>query len=253
MLGHKIMVLGPSGGGKSASMRGLDPRTTALISPDRKKLPLEGAAKNYITVLKPDGRPDYTKSNFIEPSFPQSTLDAFAAFELREDIVTIAVDTVTHMITADYVQNAIGKEFKDYQKMGKRFYDLTDLIRDSQKNVVIYAHSIMDFNEVGDKVLKMNSPGKMIEGFTPPSFFTTVLHTHMERKENKNYFYFRTQPEHRNDPVKNPARFRGEEATNALNFLEPNNIQVIFDKLEAFDLGIEYLPPAVAQTGSITV
>lgn len=236
----KVFVLGPSGGGKSSSLRGLDPKVTCYINTDRKEPPLEGWVDNYKTVFTPEGLPDWTKSNYIEPSLPSTVIKAFIEWERREDIQNIILDTATHMIMADYIENAIGKDYKEYQKMGKNFYSLMDLMLDSKKNCIIYAHSELSFNEMGDKILKMATPGgKMIDGFVPPSFFTTVLHTHMEVKDKKQTYSFRTRPDFNGDPVKNPARFVGEEATNALNYLEPNNIQIILDKLEAFRKGIK--------------
>lgn len=236
------MVLGPSGGGKSSSMRSMNPKTTGYINSDRKEPPLEGWVDVYKTVLLPSGAPDWEKSNYVEPSMSSTVLKAFTEWEKRDDIEAIMLDTVSHMIMADYIDNAIGKDYKEYQKMGKSFYSLMDLVLDSRKNVVIYGHSEITFNDLGDKVIKMVSQGKMIEGFVPPSFFTTVLHTHMEIKEKKHYYYFRTRPDFNNDPVKNPARFVGEEATNALDYLEPNNIRVILDKLSAFRKGEKKLP-----------
>lgn len=234
----KIMVLGPAGGGKSSSLRGLDPKTTGYINADRKEPPLEGWVDKYKTVLLENGTPDWQKSNYIEPSLPSTVLKAFQEWEKREDIETLVLDTITHMILADYIENAIGKDYKEYQKMGKSFYSLMDTILDSKKNCVVYAHSEMTFNEMGDKTIQMVSQGKMIQNFVPPSFFTTVLHTHMEIRDKKAQYFFRTTPSFNGDPIKNPARFKGEEATTALDPLEPNNIKVILDKLEKFRKGV---------------
>lgn len=233
----KIMVLGPTGGGKTTSMRNLDPKTTGIISPDRKESQIEGWEENYKTVLSPNGLPDWNKSNFITTGMPSTVIAALAAWEARPDIQTIAIDTLTHLITADYVENAIGKDYAGYQKMGKNFYMIMDMMLDSKKNIIVYAHSTIDFNEMGDRVIRMASQGKMVEAFVPPSFFTTVLITHMEMKDKKPHYYFRCQPTSNNDPVKSPVRFKGEEATNVLNFLENNDIQAILDKLSAFRKG----------------
>lgn len=243
----KIMVLGPSGGGKTTALRDLNPKTTGIINCDRKNLPLEGAAQNYKTIENADGSPNLEKSNYVMPSMLSSAIRAFESFESRADINTIVIDTFSHIVMADYIENAVGKEFKDYMKMGKTAYILLDMARDSKKNVIVLIHSEIVFNDMGDRVIQVKVPGKMIHSFEAPSFFTTVLITHMERKDKKNHFYFRTQPEANNDPVKNPVRFKGEEATNVLSFLEPNNIRVIMDKLEEYELSMLAEPKLVAK------
>lgn len=232
------MVLAISGGGKSSSTRNLNPKTTGYINCDRKEPPLLGWEANYKQVLTPDGLAvDFTKSNLVEPSRAGTVKNAFIEWEKRKDIDTIILDTITHMITADYVDNAIGKDWNEYQKMGKTFFEIVDLVRDSKKDVVVFAHLAEDFNDMGSKVFKMKSPGKMIEGFDPPSFFTTVLYGYTERKENKTRGHFRTQKLTDAEPYKSPAYFVDDEAVAALDYIMPNDIKLVLDKLRDFRAG----------------
>lgn len=237
-MGSKVLVLGISGGGKTTSWRNMDPLTSRMINSDRKEPPIFGWEEKYKQILNPEGIPDYAKSNYITPSRPQSVIKAIEIWENLPEVQAYCIDTITHMTTTDYVENTIGKEFKDYQKMGKNFYNVVDLVRDSKKDVVIYGHLEREFNEFGDKVAKMKSPGKMIESFDPPSFFTTVLYSYVERKDGKSFGFFRTQKISDAEPFKSPAYVIGDEVKTALEFIEPNDIRVILDKLTAFRKGI---------------
>lgn len=243
----KIFVLAFPGAGKTSSLRNLPYQRTGLINPDKKELPIQGWKLKYKTEwgAPVDGfpAPDLIKSNYVETSKFSSVMKTLEVWDERPDLDYIAIDTVTHLITHDYVKNTIGKDFKAYQGLGGRFYDLADFIRQMKKNVVIYAHVEKKFNDMGDKATMMKSPGNMIESFEPPSFFTTVLIGEIQRKDGVNKHVFRTQSID-NDPAKSPAYFVGNEAKSALELYEPNDIMLIFEKLNRFERTLELESPA---------
>lgn len=232
---HKLLILGESGFGKTASLRNLDPKTTGIINIDRKPLPIPGWKKKYITVPGEGGRPDLSKSNYVETSRPASVLATLEAWSKRDDIATIVIDTITHLITSDYMENAIGKDFKGYQSMGKNFYRVIDLVRDIHKNVLVFGHTVYTLDDNGNKVMAMASQGNMIKGLVPPSYFTTVLVAEVVRgKDTPPQYVFRTQSDG-NDPAKSPAYFKGNEAQPALDLREPNDSALILNKLTDFE------------------
>jgi hypothetical protein len=244
----KVFVLALPGAGKTSSIRNLPFERTGLINPDKKELPIQGWRKKYVTRWgNKDGFPfpDLLKSNYVETSKFSSVMDTLAIWDERPDLDYIALDTITHLITHDYVKNTIGKDFKAYQRMGGSFYDLVDFIRQMKKNVVVYGHIEKAFNDVGDKSIQMKAPGKMIAEFEPPSFFTTVLLGEILRKDGVNQHVFRTQSID-NDIFKSPAYFIGEQAKTALEFYEPNDIKLIFDKLKKFEDTLELSTDPIA-------
>lgn len=232
---HKILVLGKSGGGKSSSLRGLNPKETVIINSDKKALPLLHWRKNYVNVKKEDGvTSDLDKSNYIEVDSPNHILKTMKYMAKRKDIKVIVLDTVTHMITADYMNNTIGKDYQAYQNMGLNVYKLFDFIRTCPKTVIVMGHITENFNDMGQKQVIMKAHGKMISDMEAPSFFTTVLMTEIKMKDGERDYTFRTQslgP----DPAKSPASFDKDKVVTALPMNIPNDLQIVINALNKFE------------------
>ena len=158
---HKVFILGESGSGKTSSLRSLDPKTTAIINSDKKAMPLEGWRKNYLWAKTPDGKTDLDKSNYVELDVPSHVLATLKKWAARADIKTIVVDTITHIITSNYMKDTIGKDFKAYQHLGLNAYHIFDFIRSvPNKNIIIFGHIDEKFNDMGQRVVQMKSYGK---------------------------------------------------------------------------------------------
>jgi hypothetical protein len=234
---HKILYLAETGSGKTSSLRKLNPKETAILNIDMKPLPLQGWRSKYQTIRKTDGKVDWLETNYIEVENPSSVLKVLEQWEAQSWIKTIVIDTITHMITHDYMNNAIGKDFKAYQAMGKHFYEIVEFVRKSSKNVVVMGHIGRKIDELGNVVWDMKVQGNMIKDLVPASYFTTVLVGEIQRdKDKKAKYVVRTQSEG-NDPAKSPAAFdpATDEANTALELYEPNDVALIFDKLEKFE------------------
>lgn len=233
---NKILYLAPSGAGKSTSLRNLNPAATAIANIDRKALPLKGWRSLYKTERDSAGKVDWGVTNYIEVEDPSTVLKVLQAWEAQHWVKTIVIDTITHMVTYDYMTNAIGKDFKAYQAMGKHFYDVIDFVRDSKKDVIVMGHIDRKINEMGDVIWDIKVSGNMIKDLVPASYFTTVLVGEVLREKGKPArFVARTQGEG-NDPAKSPAYIGPSgDVEAALEFYEPNDVKLIMDKLDAFE------------------
>ena len=198
---QKILILGRSGSGKTFSLHGLDPKKAAIINSDKQELSFGNPG--YVTVVHDDvtGAPDFEKSNMVHTDKMSSVNATFDAWEAREDIDTIIIDTFTHLITADYVHNTIGKDFKSYQKMGKGVWLMLDKIRDSKKNVLVFGHIEHAFNDMGDRTIKMKTQGKMIDAFEPESYFTSLFYSEVKKDGEEIKWEMKTLPTDVNDKV----------------------------------------------------
>jgi hypothetical protein len=232
---HKIFVLAESGAGKTSSLRNLNPATTAIINSDKKALPLENWRNKYKREFKADGTTDMERSNYVEIDKPSQVLSALQQWEKRDDLKTIALDTMTHVVTAYYMHDAVGKDFKAYQKLGLSGYNIFDHIRTSKKNIIIFAHTDTIFNDTGQLVVQMKAYGNMITDMVPPSFFTTVLMGEVKRVDGVNKHIFRTQT-NGPDPAKSPVRFgENDVVTPSLPAEMPNDILQVIQALDQFE------------------
>jgi hypothetical protein len=232
---NKILLYGPSGLGKTASIRNLPAGETAIINTDKKALPLQGWRNLYHKESLPDGSGlDWELTNYIEPSQPANVLLALDKWEQVDRIKYIVLDTLTHIMTSDYMTNTIGRDYKAYQNMGGNVFKILDKIRASRKNILVIAHSDTDYDDAGNRVVKMKSHGKMIDAMVPPSFFTTVLVPFVKRTEDGTEYLFSTQSDGA-DAAKSPCYFIDGVAKPALELTIPNDIKHVFDKLDEFE------------------
>jgi len=193
-----ILIMGPPGTGKTASIRELDPKETFLIHADEKPLGLPGSKTNYKTVLKNNGKLDLQKSNYYETNDPvliQELLKAISANSPH--IKTIVLDTLTSVMTDAYMTRLKEKGFDKYGDFAKDTYDIIKLIRSLREDltVVITAHSEDAYDVEGE--LKSSFKvigGKLVkEKLVPESFFHMVLFTDVVMKDGKPEYYFLTQ------------------------------------------------------------
>ena len=187
-----------------------------------------------MNIKKEDGTTDLDKSNYVEIDKPSQILKTIKHMAKRKDIKVIVLDTVTHMINADYMNNTIGKDFQAYQNMGLNVYKLFDFIRTCPKTVIVMGHITENFNDMGQRQVIMKAHGKMIDSMEAPSFFTTVLMTDVKTKGEDREYTFRTQslgP----DPAKSPAAFDGDKVETALPMNIPNDLQIVINALNKFE------------------
>lgn len=246
----KIFVYGPSGWGKTASIRRLPPEKTGFINSDRKEPSfLAGWRKNYITVLKeiPDAKapggvrrtPDWSKSNYVTTGNPKTVLEAMRAWEVDPRIEYIALDTITHMMGAEFMRRLLEQGYTKFSELGKATYDILNFIRDAKKNYVVFAHNDVVIDAEGNKVNKVRSFGKLLDEKTEmPSMFSCVLTPVVKKGKEGPEFYFQTQSDGHNY-AKSPGRFDPEtdEFTPILPFEIKNDIKLVFDKLNEFERG----------------
>jgi len=231
---HKMLILGRSGSGKSASMRNLNPAKTGIINADRQELIFP--SKGYKTVvIEGTNKPDLGKSNYVETSKPASALAVLKAWNNSPTINTIVLDTITHLITSYYIKEALGKDYGGYKELGTTFWQIIDYVRTMDKNVIVFGHLKTAFNEDGVKEVTMKSHGKMIDEFEAESYFNTLLLAEVIKKDEELEYVFRSKPRNLAEKAKSPVKF-AEDGTiiRALDEYEPNDLHAVLTKLNKF-------------------
>ena len=119
-----IIIVGPSGSGKSSSMRNLDPKSTAVINTERKQLPFKNA-NEFMNV------PVKTVSEF------HTALDK--AME-SDKISTIVIESFTSLIEIIYREAEIRyKGFDIWGYYNKEIGYILDKSKNSDKYVIFMA------------------------------------------------------------------------------------------------------------------
>jgi hypothetical protein len=239
MAGAKILVYGPSGGGKSTSTRNLNHARTGYVNTDRKDLPIYGFENLYKTLRAPDGKPDLKRSNYVEPQQSSSVLTIIKEWELRDDLDNIVIDTITHVMSHDFMRRILEKGYDKFNILGKTIYDILDHIRStkSNKNFIVLAHNDIVIDGNGDKVNKIRSYGKLMdEKVEMPSMFTTVLYATAKRDGTNTRFIFQTQADGAT-VSKTPAAFKGDQVIHPLPPEMPNDLNLVLSRLKDFREG----------------
>lgn len=168
----KILVLAPSGFGKSTSIgqtedeargisiKGLNPENTYLISVTSKDLPFRGSKKMFpVTSLDnmKDGR-RVICNNAIDLEIGLRSL-------IGSPFKNVVVDDLNYIMQDWYMDNALAKGWDAPKQigyyMGKIFKAIEDLDADG-KNIFVLAHGEPVQQPDGRIYLKMKTTGKMV-------------------------------------------------------------------------------------------
>jgi uncharacterized protein YbcV (DUF1398 family) len=158
-----VMVLGPSGSGKSYSLANLDPDQVTLIQPIKKPLPFRSSNWRLRT------QEDKTGSIFRTDD---AALIEKAMRKTDRDIIVI--DDYQAVLTNELMRRSTETGFQKFADIGRGAWDIFraagDL--DEHKRVYIMAHTQTD--DFGN--VRMKTVGKMVdEKVVPEGYFTIVL------------------------------------------------------------------------------
>lgn len=121
-----VMIMGQSGTGKSASLRGFEPGQVGIINVSGKPLPF----KKRLPVL--------TTNNY-------QTVWA----QLRSaSTPSIVIDDATYLMTDEFMRTAKTPGYQKFTDMAKNFYDTVELARSLPEDKIVYfiGHSVADDN-----------------------------------------------------------------------------------------------------------
>lgn len=207
---YKILLVSPSGKGKTFSFRNVDPNTFGFVNIENKPLPF--------------------KNQFKYHARPISRVEAFntlVEYAKNPEITAIGVDSFsayTDLVMAEARQTQKGYDiFNFYNDNIAKFFDLVKKIK---KEVFLTAHyEILGIEGALEKRVKVK--GKEWEGVTEKEF-TIVLFGDNKFKENgKPEYFFKLVEE--NTSAKCPPAIFGEEV-----YQIPNDVQYILEHIHKF-------------------
>ena len=215
-MAEKILILAKSGTGKSTSLRTLDPKTTMIIQPKKKRLPFPH--KDW---------KKWNKDSATGSIFQINTFSGIKAVLTKMEEVgkkVIVIDDFVYVL-ADRVMSDIDiKGFDKWTELAADFNDLMNHIDNMHEDIRVYIMTHTDEDDVGR--IKMKTAGKLIDNLlTPEGMFTIVLG--MAKDDSGSFFITNGSSM---TPYKSPMEMWDEKQI-------PNDLKAVDDRIcEFYDI-----------------
>lgn len=202
-MAEKILIMGESGTGKTASLRNFSPDEIAIVNPVGKPLPFRG---RYDTL--------------------DSETDSRAIKEFMENSVArgkkvIVVDDFQYILSIPYMNRIKEAGWDKWNDFGSNYFEIIDYCSMLPDNVTVYFLTHTETLENGITTIKLI--GKLLrEKITIEGLFTTVLRTQVVDGK----YYFLTQNSGK-DTVKSPIGMFGSYAID-------NDLKYVDDKIRNY-------------------
>lgn len=230
----KILVLAKSGFGKSTSigeipelgLKGLDPKTTYLISCVNKPLPFRGANKKFV-VTTPNNPTGGNRVITNDAEIVAKIINMLA----KSPYKNIVLDDMNYMAQDYYMKNALKGGWDTPKKIGYNTGLVFDAINavPEDKNIICLAHYEEYKDKNGDSIsYKYKSTGNMVDSYiTPEGKFEIVLYgkSSFDEKEKKSVREFVT-----NDDGVYPAK----SPIGMFDLYIPNDLGLVVDKIAEY-------------------
>jgi hypothetical protein len=156
-MAQKVLILGDSGTGKSASLRNFKPEEILVINSAGKPLPF----KNHFECYK--------------PSFEKLTKDVLSAMDSTKKKV-IVIDDAQYIMSFQYMRRIKENGWDKWNDIQGDFFNIIKHCDELPDDVVVYFLSHIQRDDEGHE--KIKTMGKMLdEKITIEGLFTTVLKT----------------------------------------------------------------------------
>ena len=230
----KVLILAKSGFGKSTSigeipelgLKGLDPKTTYLISCVNKPLPFRGANKKFV-VTTPNNPTGGNRVITNDAEIVAKIINMLA----KSPYKNIVLDDMNYMAQDYYMKNALKGGWDTPKKIGYNTGLVFDAINavPEDKNIICLAHYEEYKDKNGDSIsYKYKSTGNMVDSYiTPEGKFEIVLYgkASYDEKEKKSIREFVT-----NDDGVYPAK----SPIGMYDLYIPNDLGLVVDKIAEY-------------------
>ena len=230
----KILILAKSGFGKSTSigeipelgLKGLDPKTTYLISCVNKPLPFRGANKKFV-VTAPNNPTGGNRVITNDAEIVAKIINMLA----KSPYKNIVLDDMNYMAQDYYMKNALKGGWDTPKKIGYNTGLVFDAINavPEDKNIICLAPYEEYKDKNGDSIsYRYKSTGNMVDQYiTPEGKFEIVLYgkSSFDEKEKKSIREFVT-----NDDGVYPAK----SPIGMFDLYIPNDLGLVVDKITEY-------------------
>jgi len=216
-----IGIVGPTGTGKSTSIKHLDPKETYIINVAKKELPFKGADKLY----------NADNKNYKEiDDANEITRWLKTISEKAPHIKNIVIEDSNYIMGFNLMEKATETGFTKFTLMARDMVDLFRTARKLRDDLKVFYFTHPETVEDGGEIIgyKIKTAGKMIDSqIGLEGLLTICLYTHVEEtKDGASNYYFVTN-KFRKYPAKSPDGMFTEIKV-------PNNLKLVSDTIDEY-------------------
>jgi hypothetical protein len=216
-----IAIVGPSGTGKSTSIRTLNPAETFIINVARKELPFRGAEKLYTV----------EKKNYAEvDDINQITAYLLEISQKAPHIKNIIMDDAIYSMSFLMMKKANETGFTKFVNLAKDVTNMLTTARRLREDLKVFyithSESIEDDGHIVGQ--KIKTIGKALDSqIVLEGLFTICLYTHIDEDKEGNPIYNFVTNRFRNYPAKSPMGMFDKT-------LIPNDLSAVCDIIDSY-------------------
>lgn len=221
MASKLIGIVGPTGTGKSTSIKFLDPKSTYIINVAKKELPFKGAEKLYNTENK----------NYKEVDDANEITRLLRTIsEKAPHIKNIIIEDSNYIMGFNMIAKATETGYTKFTLMAK---DMVELFREARKlrdDLTTFYFTHPETIEDGGEIIgyKIKTAGKLIDNqIVLEGLLTVCLYTHVDENKDGTASYNFITNRWKKYPAKSPDGMFSETKI-------PNNLQVVVDKVSEY-------------------
>lgn len=216
-----IGIVGPTGTGKSTSIKHLDPKETYIINVAKKELPFKGSEKLYNTENK----------NYKEVDDANEITRLLKTIsEKAEHIKNIVIEDSNYIMGFNMVAKATETGYTKFSLMAKDMVDLFRTARTLRDDIKVFYFTHPETIEDGGEIIgyKIKTAGKLIDNqVLLEGLLTICLYTNVEEKKDGTADYQFVTNRYRKFPAKSPDGMFPD-------LKMPNDLQQVVDKINEY-------------------
>jgi hypothetical protein len=221
MASKLIGIVGPTGTGKSTSIKHLDPKETYIINVAKKELPFKGAEKLY----------NLENKNYKEVDDANEITRLLKVIsEKATHIKNIVIEDSNYIMGFNIVSKATEVGFTKFSIMAK---DMVELFREARKlrdDIKVFYFTHPETIEDGGEIIgyKIKTAGKLIDNqIVLEGLLTVCLYTNVEENKDGTATYSFVTNRYKKYPAKSPDGMFADIKI-------PNNLQEVVKAIDEY-------------------